>query len=63
MKTDRILTITEFLGQEEDRFVFKARMLRNVTLTAPYFHDGQVGTLPEAVRLIWLQLNRALNLD
>ena len=33
-------------------------MLRNVTLTAPYFFDGQVATLPEAVRLMaWMQLD------
>jgi cytochrome c peroxidase len=46
-------------GLEEDRFVFKVCMLRNVTLTAPYFHDGQVSTLPEAVRLMaWMQLDK-----
>jgi cytochrome c peroxidase len=49
-------------GQEEDRFVFKACMLRNVTLTAPYFHDGHVATLGEAVRLMaWMQLDMALS--
>jgi cytochrome c peroxidase len=47
--------------REEDRFVFKVGMLRNVTLTAPYFSDGQVASLPEAVRLMaWLQLGQAL---
>jgi cytochrome c peroxidase len=36
-------------------------MLRNVTLTAPYFHDGQVSTLSEAVRLMaWMQLDKQL---
>ena len=40
---------------------FKVCMLRNVTLTAPYFHDGQVSTLPEAVRLMaWMQLDKVL---
>lgn len=34
---------------ENDRFVFKVTSLRNVTLTAPYFHDGKVATLAEAV--------------
>lgn len=33
-----------------DRFVFKVPTLRNVTRTAPYFHDGSVATLPEAIR-------------
>jgi cytochrome c peroxidase len=49
-------------GREEDRFVFKVGMLRNVTLTAPYFHDGKVSTLPEAVRLMALmQLDKVLS--
>ena len=34
----------------EDELVFKVPSLRNVTLTAPYFHDGSVDQLPEAVR-------------
>jgi cytochrome c peroxidase len=39
-------------GKEEDRFVFKVPGLRNVTLTAPYFHDGSVATLEEAVAVM-----------
>jgi cytochrome c peroxidase len=35
--------------REEDRFVFKVPGLRNVTLTAPYFHDASEATLEEAV--------------
>jgi len=51
----------EVTRQEEDRFVFKVPMLRNVTLTAPYFHDGRVSTLPEAVRLMArMQLDASL---
>jgi cytochrome c peroxidase len=46
---------------EEDRFVFKVPTLRNVTLTPPYFYDGQVSTLPEAIRLMaWMQLDTKL---
>ncbi len=46
---------------EDDLFVFKVPMLRNATLTAPYFHDGGVGTIAEAVDLMGnLQLNRQL---
>lgn len=37
-------------GREEDRHVFKVPGLRNVELTAPYFHDGAVASLEEAVR-------------
>lgn len=35
-----------------DRMVFKVPSLRNVEKTSPYFHDGSVGTLDEAVRLM-----------
>lgn len=37
---------------ETDRMIFKVPSLRNVARTAPYFHDGQVATLEEAVRLM-----------
>ncbi len=47
---------------ESDRFVFKVPMLRNVTLTAPYFHDGAVATLAEAIdEMAWLELDRKLS--
>lgn len=35
--------------REVDRHKFKVPMLRNVALTAPYFHDGSVQDLDEAV--------------
>lgn len=35
-----------------DLYVFKVASLRNVEKTAPYFHDGSVPTLPQAVRLM-----------
>jgi cytochrome c peroxidase len=37
---------------EADRQRFKVPSLRNVAHTAPYFHDGSVKTLPEAVVLM-----------
>ncbi len=37
-------------GDETDRQVFKVPSLRNVALTHPYFHDGSVETLEEAIR-------------
>jgi cytochrome c peroxidase len=47
---------------ETDRYVFKVPSLRNVAKTAPYFHDGSVKTLPEAVRLMaHHQLGRELD--
>lgn len=36
--------------QAQDRLVFKVPSLRNVAETGPYFHDGSVGTLDQAVR-------------
>lgn len=35
---------------EADRYRFKVPALRNVALTAPYFHDGSVSSLEEAVQ-------------
>jgi cytochrome c peroxidase len=35
-----------------DEYVYKVPTLRNVALTAPYFHDGSVETLKEAVILM-----------
>jgi cytochrome c peroxidase len=41
--------------------MFKVPSLRNVALTAPYFHDGQAKTLEDAVKqMAWLQLNKKL---
>ncbi len=37
-------------GEERDRYRFKTPGLRNVALTWPYYHDGSVATLDEAVR-------------
>ncbi len=39
-------------GEEADRFVFKVPGLRNVGLTAPYFHDGSVSELSKAVEVM-----------
>ncbi|ORE90344.1 Cytochrome-c peroxidase [Aurantimonas sp. 22II-16-19i] len=36
-------------GRAEDRHVFRVPSLRNVALTAPYFHDGRAATLEAAV--------------
>ena len=36
-------------GNERDKHVFKVPGLRNIALTAPYFHDGSINTLDEAV--------------
>jgi len=35
-----------------DEYVFRAAPLRNVAITAPYFHSGQVWNLEQAVRIM-----------
>ncbi|WP_456383399.1 cytochrome-c peroxidase [Hydrogenimonas sp.] len=37
-------------GDPKDKNVFKVPTLRNIELTAPYFHDGSAKTLREAVK-------------
>jgi len=39
-------------GKAEDDHFFRVQSWRNVAMTAPYFHDGAVKTLPEAVRMM-----------
>ena len=38
--------------QDADKLVFKVPSLRNIDQTAPYYHNGSVKTLEEAVRLM-----------
>lgn len=50
--------------QEADKYRFKVPSLRNVALTVPYFHDGKVASLEEAVHTMsTLQLGRELTLE
>ncbi len=49
---------------EDDQFKFKVPMLRNIAITHPYFHKGQIATLEEAVRKMgWHQLGKELSDD
>jgi len=49
-------------GKEADKHLFKVPTLRNIALTAPYFHNGSVATLDEAVRVMAkTQLNKDLS--
>jgi cytochrome c peroxidase len=49
---------------ETDDYVFKSPSLRNIALTAPYFHSGKVWELPEAVRIMGsVQLGSDLSLE
>jgi cytochrome c peroxidase len=52
----------EVTGNQQDDMVFKVPSLRNVERTSPYFHDGSVKTLDEAVRKMGeYQLGRQLS--
>ena len=47
---------------ENDKYVFKVPVLRNVAMTSPYFHDGSVDRLPDAVRIMGkIQLGKDLS--
>ena len=46
---------------ENDLYVFRVASLRNVKMTTPYFHDGSVKALPDAVRIMAkIQLRKLL---
>jgi cytochrome c peroxidase len=48
----------------EDLYVFKVPSLRNISKTYPYFHDGSVWTLEEAVQIMnRVQVGRRLTQD
>lgn len=50
--------------QDSDQYVFKVAILRNVAMTAPYFHDGSVKNLPDAVKVMSrVQIGRVLSDD
>ena len=49
-------------GRESDKYKFKVPSLRNVALTAPYFHDGTAVTLNDAVKVMTrYQLGKPVN--
>ncbi|PJJ97523.1 cytochrome C peroxidase [Lysobacteraceae bacterium NML91-0213] len=54
----------EVTATASDEYVFRAAPLRNVELTAPYFHSGQVWDLEQAVAIMGTaQLGRELDDD
>lgn len=47
--------------RDQDRYKFRVPSLRNVSQTAPYFHDGSVDTLEDAViKMAYYQLGYSL---
>lgn len=54
--------LAEVTGKEADEHMWKVPTLRNIALTAPYFHNGSVKTLDKAVKLMaQLQLGKKLS--
>lgn len=48
--------------QDVDKYVYRVPMLRNIAKTAPYFHDGSIDRLEDAVRIMAdVQLGRSLS--
>ena len=39
-------------GNPSEKYFFKVPSLRNITKTGPYFHDGSIASLDEAIRLM-----------
>ncbi len=60
-KLDQDKGRADVTGKEADVNMFRVPTLRNITDTAPYFHNGSVNDLHEAVRIMAkTQLNRDL---
>ena len=56
------LGVAEVTKNDNDKHYFKVPTLRNIALTAPYFHNGSVKTLDMAVRVMGkVQLDKELN--
>lgn len=54
--------LKELTGKNTDLFIFKVPSLRNVDKTYPYFHDGSVKELNEAVKIMAkVQLDKDLS--
>lgn len=54
----------EHTKSDADKFLFKVPSLRNVADTGPYFHDGSVATLEDAVdKMAWSQRGVRLTQD
>jgi cytochrome c peroxidase len=56
------LGVAKVSNKADDEHKFKVPTLRNIALTAPYFHNGAVKTLGEAVKVMGkLQLDKELS--
>ncbi len=56
--------IFDISGKETDKYMFKVPTLRNIALTDPYMHDGNIETLKESIVLMAdIQLDKVLTDD
>jgi cytochrome c peroxidase len=56
--------LAEQTDDEFDNYMFKVPSLRNIDKTHPYFHDGSVSDLSEAVKIMAeVQLDYKMNKD
>lgn len=56
------LGLYEYTGLPDERYMWRVPTLRNIELTAPYFHNGSVSTLEEAIRVMAkTQLDKVLS--
>jgi len=56
--------IFDLSGNERDMYMFKVPSLRNIALTAPYYHDGKVAGLKDASMMMSeMQLGQTLTED
>ena len=54
--------LEEVTKNADDHHKFKVPMLRNIAITGPYFHDGSIKTLNQAVeKMAWHQLGQKLD--
>lgn len=54
--------LAEVTGKKSDEYFWKVPTLRNIALTAPYFHNGEVKTLAVAVQIMAkMQLGKDLS--
>ncbi len=54
----------ESTGNPDERFMWRVPPLRGIALTAPYFHNGSVASLEEAIRVMGkVQFNKNLSAE
>jgi cytochrome c peroxidase len=55
--------LSDVTGDIKDKNFFRTPSLRNATLTAPYWHDGNTKTLIDAIQKHNLKINQELSME